>query len=81
MLSSTNTEAQRQQVVAQEAADNQILQTDCTANPQCRFDNSATFKFTFPAADVSTVDYFHPNLNGQNDLARVSWGASYWAGP
>jgi lysophospholipase L1-like esterase len=81
MLSSTNTEAQRQLVVAQESADNAILQADCAAQPACRFDNFATYNFSFPASDVSPVDYFHPNLAGQNDLARVSWGASYWGGP
>jgi lysophospholipase L1-like esterase len=80
MLSSTNTEAQRQLVVSQESADNKVLQTDCAARPSCRFDNYATYNFSFPAADVSTVDYFHPNLAGQNDLARISWGASYWGG-
>jgi lysophospholipase L1-like esterase len=80
MLSGTNTEAQRQQVLGQEQQDNKALQTVCAAYSQCRWDGGATFGFAFPEADVSTVDYFHPNLSGQNDLGRVSWGASYWPG-
>jgi lysophospholipase L1-like esterase len=78
MLSPTNTETQRRQVVNQEVADNQVLQQVCSANPQCRFDGGATYAFAFSAANVSTVDYFHPNLTGQSDLARISWKASYW---
>jgi hypothetical protein len=27
---------------------------------------------------VSTVDYFHPSLQGQNNLAAVSFKSSYW---
>jgi lysophospholipase L1-like esterase len=78
MLKSTNTEAQRQAVVTQEAADNQALQSICAQYLNCRWDNLAGYNFQFPASDISTVDYFHPNIQGQNDVARVSWAASYW---
>jgi hypothetical protein len=27
---------------------------------------------------VSTVDYFHPSIKGQNRLASVTWAAGYW---
>lgn len=79
MLNSSNTEDQRQQVVAQEAADNQVLAAVCGAYANnCRWDNYAGYNFKFPASDISTIDYFHPNLHGQNDIASVTWSASYW---
>ena len=78
MLSASNTEAQRQAVVSQEIADNTALQTVCAEYANCRWDNLAGYNFQFPASDISTVDYFHPNLQGQNDVARISWAASYW---
>jgi len=87
MLNANDTEAQRQQVVSQEAADNQALAAVCNsvlpngvtrAFPNCRWDNYAGFNFNFPTSDISTIDYFHPNLAGQNDIARITWGASFW---
>ena len=78
MLNNSNTEAQRQLVVAQEAADNQALLNTCAQYANCRWDNLAGFNFVFPAGDISTVDYFHPNIQGQNDVARITWKASYW---
>jgi hypothetical protein len=40
--------------------------------------NYAAFGVHFPASEVSTIDYFHPNVAGENDLAAVSWKASFW---
>ncbi len=79
MLNGSNTELQRQQVVAQEKADNDALARVCQAFRQCRWDNSAVYNTRFSTADVSTVDYFHPSVTGQNDLAAVTWAASYFA--
>jgi lysophospholipase L1-like esterase len=78
MLSNSNTQTQRQGVVAQETADNQALLDACAQYANCRWDNYAGYNFTFPASDISTVDYFHPNIAGQNDIARITWAASYW---
>lgn len=78
MLSAANTEIQRQQVVAQEQADNFALATICRAFPNCRWDNYAGYNFAFSPADVDTVDYFHPSLAGQRAIAAVTWEASYW---
>lgn len=78
MLSVSNTETQRQQVVAQELADNNALATVCATFTNCRWDNNATYDIAFTPSDVSKVDYFHPSITGQNKLAAVSWGASYW---
>jgi len=78
MLSGSNSEADRQKVVAQEAADNAALATVCAEFTQCRWDSYRTFNYKFAVTDVSTVDYFHPSLDGQNNLAAVTWLASYW---
>ncbi len=78
MLSLSNTSTNRQKVAAQEQADNQVLANVCAAYAQCRWDRYATYNFKFPASDVSTVDYFHPNLAGQNALAATAWSAGYW---
>jgi hypothetical protein len=78
MLSGSDTAADRQQVVAREAADNAALMTVCNQFAGCRWDNLAGFNFNFPANDISSVDYFHPNLQGQNAIAALTWKASYW---
>lgn len=78
MLSSSNTEAERQAVLTQEEADNSALATVCGQFTNCRWDNLATFDYAFKTSDISTVDYFHPSISGQNTLAGITWGASYW---
>jgi hypothetical protein len=79
MLAPGNTEANRQAVVTQESADNYALGYVCTTYfAHCRWDNLATFSVKFPASDVSTVDYFHPNPGGQAALAATTWTSSYW---
>jgi lysophospholipase L1-like esterase len=78
MLNRNNTETQRQQVLSQEEADNTVLQQVCQQYANCLWDNLATFNTAFTASEVSTLDYFHPNLSGQAALASESWAASYW---
>jgi lysophospholipase L1-like esterase len=78
MLAATNTDTQRQQVVAREQAFNQILATECARYPRCRWDNKAVYNYRFSASQVSTLDFFHPSLSGQAALARVTWAASWW---
>jgi len=79
MLANTNTEADRQAVVQQEAIDNALLQYACSLFPSCKFDNNAVFNVPFPASEVSAIDYFHPNIAGENHLASVTWNASFWS--
>jgi hypothetical protein len=80
MLASTNTETARQQVVAREAAFNQILSQACALYSQCRWDAYATYNHAFSSGQISTLDYFHPSLSGQAALAQVTWNASWWSG-
>jgi lysophospholipase L1-like esterase len=79
MLGAARTEAQRQQVVAREVAFNQILAEGCHQyGPNCRWDGGATYNYTFSASQVSVLDFFHPDLDGQAALARATWAASWW---
>ena len=79
MLGATRTEAQRQQVVARELAFNQILADTCHGyGANCRWDGGATYNYRFSASQVSVLDFFHPDLDGQAALARVTWAASWW---
>jgi lysophospholipase L1-like esterase len=78
MLGATRTDSQRQQVVDQERAFNQILADGCRAYARCRWDNWAVYNYQFSASQVSTLDYFHPSLSGQASLARITWAASWW---
>ncbi|MHC6591278.1 SGNH/GDSL hydrolase family protein [Arthrobacter sp. C152] len=80
MLSSANTDADRQAVRDRENAFNAILADVCQSTYKniCRWDNGAVFNYSFSAGDVSVLDYFHPSLQGQAKLASITWGASYW---
>lgn len=79
MLSTANTDADRTAVENQEAIDNYILANVCAAFPNCRWDGYAVNAFRFPVADVSPIDFFHPSVRGQADLAAVTWARSFWA--
>jgi lysophospholipase L1-like esterase len=79
MLGATRTEAERQQVVAREAAFNRILRDICHQyGANCRWDGGATYNYKFSASQVSVLDFFHPDLGGQAALASVTWAASWW---
>jgi lysophospholipase L1-like esterase len=57
---------------------NEILGDVCSRYANCRYDGGAVFDYAFGADEVSDLDYFHPNLTGQNALAGVTWAASWW---
>lgn len=78
MLASERTEAERQLVRQRNIAFNTVLQQECSKYFRCRFDGNAVFSFPFERADVSKLDYFHPSLSGQADLAQVTWTQSWW---
>jgi lysophospholipase L1-like esterase len=80
LLSTSNTDADRQAVVNREAAFNQVLGQQCAQFANCRFDQDAVFNYSFSKSNVSQLDYFHPSLSGQAALANVTWGASWWGG-
>jgi lysophospholipase L1-like esterase len=81
MLSPTNTEQDRQFVLAREQAFNQVLEDVCSQYAICRFDDYAAFNYQFSASQVSKLDYFHPSLAGQAALASLTWQRSWWPTP
>ena len=78
LLAPTRTEEQRQLVRTRNIAFNAVLAKECAAYPRCRFDRNAVFNFQFSRSHVSKLDYFHPNLAGQAELARVTWAHTWW---
>ena len=56
---------------------NTQLQLVCAQYIHCRFDGNAAFNFAFTAADIATVDYFHPSLTGQTGAASVTYAATF----
>ncbi|HZD37340.1 MAG TPA: GDSL-type esterase/lipase family protein [Actinomycetes bacterium] len=79
LLASSNGDAERQAVADRERQLNGVLGDVCATYANCRFDQLATFNFQFSAGDVSILDYFHPDLDGQRKLAATTWAASWWA--
>jgi lysophospholipase L1-like esterase len=80
LLAETNTEADRQAVLAREVELNGALADVCAQYTMCRFDGGAIFDYPFASDQVSRLDYFHPNLAGQSVLASVTWQHSWWGG-
>jgi lysophospholipase L1-like esterase len=81
MLAPSSGPEERQAVVERTHQFNRILADACAAWSACRFDGLATYRYRFAAGQVSVLDYFHPDLQGQAALARVTWAASFWADP
>jgi len=79
MLSASNTEAVRQQVVDHQEVLNATLAEVCAEFTQCRWDGYAVYDTPYSRSDVSPVDFFHPSTAGQNRLAAVTWARGYWS--
>jgi lysophospholipase L1-like esterase len=74
---STAAEARRQRVKAREEAFNAILETVCEERIHCRWDGGAAYGLQFALSDLSTIDYFHPNISGQAKAAALAWSAGF----
>lgn len=44
---------------------------------KCRSDGGAVYDAKFSLDDVVVIDFFHPNVNGQNKLAKVTFPSSF----
>jgi lysophospholipase L1-like esterase len=55
----------------------QLAQACADYGPNCDFDDNAVFSYPFSLSQVSTWDYFHPNVSGQNALAGVTYAAGF----
>ena len=78
MLSPKNTAADRAKVLKREEAFNSALAAGCKKYSNCRWDGDAVFNFKFTTGDVNDLDYFHPSVAGQKQLASISWSKSWW---
>ena len=78
MLAESNTAADRRAVYQRVVAFNQVLAEVCGAYANCRYDGGAVFEYRFTRGEVSRLDYFHPDLDGQAALARITWPRSWW---
>jgi lysophospholipase L1-like esterase len=79
LLSPERTDEQRQQVRERNIAFNAVLEQECAAYARCRFDGNALFNYPFSTSQVSELDYFHPNLAGQSEIARITFERGWWS--
>jgi lysophospholipase L1-like esterase len=56
---------------------NTALATVCAQYTHCRFDDNLIFDTKFELSDVSSIDYFHPSLSGQTELAIGTYGVGW----
>jgi lysophospholipase L1-like esterase len=71
-------DVQRRANVRQRVMDfNDVLHDVCATYVHCRFDDYAVFNYQFQTSDVSTLDYFHPSLQGQGVFAGEAWDITY----
>lgn len=77
--STQQADVERRQIVRQRVIDfNAALATECaTYAGTCHYDGGAVFGYPFVLSQLSTIDYFHPNVAGQQVLASVTWNAGY----
>jgi lysophospholipase L1-like esterase len=69
--------ARRNRVLRRIVEYNEVLSAICAAYTQCRYDRGTGFNYRFATSEVSTNDYFHPNVTGQRAIARIEWGATW----
>jgi lysophospholipase L1-like esterase len=65
--------ARRASVRARILAFNAELAQVCSQHRQCTTDAGAAFRAEVDAAQLSTHDYWHPDVVGQSALARLAW--------
>jgi lysophospholipase L1-like esterase len=56
-----------------DAYDAQLAAACRAYGSRCRYDGGAAHGFGFALADLSKLDYFHPDLSGQDRLASVTY--------
>ncbi|MEV6348539.1 GDSL-type esterase/lipase family protein [Actinoplanes sp. NPDC051851] len=73
--STANADQERREAVRDriDAYDQQLRKACSAYGEKCRWDGGAVHDVRFTLDLVNTVDYFHPNAEGQNELAEVTW--------
>jgi lysophospholipase L1-like esterase len=72
---STSDENRRLNVRKRNEEFNVVIKEVCAGYIHCHYDNGAAFKVEFASSEVGTVDYFHPNTNGQAKAAATEFAA------
>lgn len=52
---------------------NTVLRETCATYANCEYDADTGYNTRFEANEVSTRDYFHPSVRGQQTIARIEW--------
>ncbi|SEN28802.1 SGNH/GDSL hydrolase family protein [Actinacidiphila rubida] len=68
--------ARRAEVRNRVIAYNTALAQVCQHYDRCRFDGGAVFRFPFSSSQLSKWDFFHPNQDGQAELAKILAGVA-----
>jgi lysophospholipase L1-like esterase len=63
----------RLRVQRRNAEFNTVISTVCAEYVNCQYDGGAGYAYRFEAAEVSTRDYFHPSVRGQQTIAAIEW--------
>jgi lysophospholipase L1-like esterase len=71
----TANETRRLNVKKRNEEFNVVLKEVCATYIHCHYDNGAAFSVEFAPSEVSTLDYFHPNTNGQAKAAATEFAA------
>jgi lysophospholipase L1-like esterase len=74
---SASDEARRQRVLQRVREFNTTLESVCAEYLRCRYDGGAAFAVQFTSSDMSSLDFFHPNNNGQAKAAAAAWSAMF----
>ncbi|MGI8874023.1 MAG: GDSL-type esterase/lipase family protein [Egibacteraceae bacterium] len=56
---------------------NGVLADVCARHPSCVHDGGALFDWRFEARHISTLDYFHPSVEGEAGLAELTFPAAF----
>lgn len=66
-------EERRLRVQTREVEFNGVLSEVCARYANCQYDGGAGYAYRFEAGEVSTRDYFHPSVRGQQTIAAIEW--------
>ena len=76
--STAQADVDRRDAVQQRVIDyNTALAAVCAQYANCRFDGNLIFDTKFALSDVSALDFFHPSLSGQAELAVGTYAVGW----
>jgi lysophospholipase L1-like esterase len=70
-------EARRQKVLRREMDYNKQIAEECALHANCITDGGAVFRHKFSLGEIGTIDYFHPSLAGQAEIAKATYKAGF----